>query len=141
MTSELAAIITYFIGIIIIDGHGSIAVILAILVLIILSGKEYLTKTRERFSREELGDSLKFAVIALVILPLLPNVNFSILEIIRWFYSGALDWNHPVITAQFFNPYKIWFFVVLMAGIEYAGFILSRIIGSRGGIVASGAIG
>jgi uncharacterized membrane protein (DUF4010 family) len=140
-TSELAAILTYFIGVIVIEWHGSIAVILAILVLIILSAKEYLTKTRERFSREELGDSLKFAVIALVILPLLPNVNFSILEIIHWFFEWNLNWTHPVVTAQFFNPYKIWFFVVLMAGIEYAGFILSRIIGSRGGIVASGAIG
>ncbi len=141
VTSEFAAILTYFIGVIVMGGYHSIGVILAILLLILLSAKEYLAKLRQRFSREELGDTLKFAVIALVILPLLPKVDFSIVEIIQWFYSGTLNWTHPILIANFFNPYKIWFFVVLMAGIEYTGFILSRMIGSRGGIVASGAVG
>jgi uncharacterized membrane protein (DUF4010 family) len=140
-TSEFAAILTYFIGIIVMDGHHSIAVILAILLLILLSAKESLAKLRKRFSREELWDTLKFAVIALVILPLLPKVDFSIVDMIQWFYNGTLNWTHPILVANFFNPYKIWFFVVLMAGIEYAGFILSRMIGSKWGIVASGAIG
>lgn len=141
VTSEFAGLLTYFIGIIVMTGEHSIAVILAIMILILLSAKEYLAKMRERFSREELGDSLKFAVIALVILPLLPEVNYSILEIIHWFYSWTLDWNWEVLNVKFFNPYKIWFFVVLMAGIEYAWFILSRVLGTKWGIIAAGAVG
>lgn len=131
VTSEYAALLTYMIGVIVLSGYTIIAVIIAILILLILSSKDYLTKLRERFSREELGDSLKFAVIALVILPLLPDAKFSIMEIIQWFYSGSLNWDHPILVAQFFNPWGIWFFVVIMAGVEYAGFILSRIIGSK----------
>jgi uncharacterized membrane protein (DUF4010 family) len=53
------------------------------------------------------------------------------MEIIQWFYSGSLNWDHPILVAKFFNPWGIWFFVVIMAGVEYAGFILSRIIGSK----------
>jgi uncharacterized membrane protein (DUF4010 family) len=141
VTSEYAAFITYFIGVIAMMGSYSVAVILAILLLLILSAKEYFAKLKTRFSREELGDTLKFAVIALVILPLLPDAKYSILDIINWFYQGGLHWTHPIVNAKFFNPYGIWFFVVIMAGVEYAGFILSKMLGERGGIIASGMVG
>jgi len=49
----------------------------------------------------------------------------------HWVYSGDFTWIHPLLTAPFFNPHGIWFFVVIMAGVEYAGFILSRVIGSK----------
>jgi uncharacterized membrane protein (DUF4010 family) len=139
-TSEYAAFITYFIGVIAMLGQYSFAVILAIGFLLLLSSKEYLNKLKERFSREELGDSLKFAVIALIILPLLPDEKYSLLQIINWFYTD-LSWTHPVLTAQFFNPHSIWKFVVIMAGVEYAGYLLSRMVGTKGGIILSGTIG
>lgn len=113
------------------SGYHTISVIIAILMLLILSSKDYLVKLKERFSREELGDSLKFAVIALVILPLLPDAKFSIIDMAHWFYSEPLGWTNTIVTAPFFNPYGIWFFVVIMAGVEYTGFILSRVIGSK----------
>lgn len=108
----------------------SFAVMIAIGFLLLLSSKDYLTQLKERFSREELGDSLKFAVIALVILPLLPDEKYSILNIIQWIYAD-IHWIHPVLTANFFNPHSIWKFVVIMAGVEYAGYLLSRMIGTK----------
>jgi uncharacterized membrane protein (DUF4010 family) len=62
-----------------------------------------------------LGDSLKFAVIALVILPLLPDVKYSLHDMANWFYSGGLHWTHQALTKDFFNPQSIWKFVVIMA--------------------------
>lgn len=112
-------------------GQYTFAVMLAIGLLLLLSSKEYFTRLKARFSREELGDSLKFAVIALVILPLLPDQKFSILEMVNWVYSGGMTWTHPVLVAKFFNPYGTWFFVVIMAGVEYAGYLLSRMIGTK----------
>lgn len=141
VTSEYAAILAYLIGVITMSGYHVISVIIAILLLLILSSKDYLSTLKEKFSREELGDSLKFAVIALVILPLLPDAKFSIVEITQWFYGSALNWTHPIVTAQFFNPWGIWFFVVIMAGVEYIWYILSRMMGAKWGILASGAIG
>ncbi len=96
-------------------GQYTTAVILSILLLLLLSAKEFFTKMKSRFSRDELGDSLKFAVLALVILPLLPDAKYSLLDMANWFASGNLVWAHPVLTAKFFNPYGIWFFVVVMA--------------------------
>lgn len=131
VTSEYAAFITYCIGMIAMMGYYTVAVILSILLLLLLSAKEYFSKLKTRFSREELGDSLKFAVIALVILPLLPDQKYSLLDMINWLYSGGIAWVHPVLNAKFFNPYGIWFFVVVMAGVEYAGFLLSKTLGDK----------
>jgi uncharacterized membrane protein (DUF4010 family) len=141
VTSEFAALLTYFIGVIVMGGYATIWVILAILVLILLSSKEYLAQIQTRFSRIELGHSLKFAVISLVALPLLPDARFSILEMGNWIFGGGLAWTHPILSMRFFNPYGIWFFVVIMAGVEYIGYILSKVMGDRGGIIAAGAVG
>ena len=84
VTSEYAAFITYFIGVIAMMGNYSVAVALSIFLLLLLSAKKYLSKLKARFSREELGDSLKFAVIALVILPLLPDQKYSLLDMMNW---------------------------------------------------------
>lgn len=141
VTSEYAAFITYMIGVIAMNGYYSIAVILAILLLLILSAKEFFAKLKTRFSREELGDSLKFAVIVLVILPLLPDAKYSFLDIANWFHQGGLVWIHPILNIHFFNPYGVWFFVVVMTGVEYIGFILSKMMGEKWWIIASWAIG
>lgn len=140
-TSEYAGLITYFIWVISMMGQYTTAVILGILLLILLSAKTYFTRLKSQFSRQELGDTLKFWVIALVILPLLPDAKYSLLDMANWFVSGHLSWGHPVLTEKFFNPHSIWFFVVVMAGVEYAGFLLWKTLGDRWGILASGAVG
>ena len=140
-TSEYAWLITYFIWVISMNGNYTLAVILSILLLLLLSAKEYFTRLKETFSRQELGDSLKFAVIALVILPLLPDAKYSLLDMANWLASWALQWTHPVLLARFFNPHGIWFFVVVMAWVEYAGFLLWKTLGDKWGILASGAVG
>lgn len=54
VATEYSALITYVIGVVVMQGNYAVAVMLSIFVLIILSSKEYLTKWRERISREEL---------------------------------------------------------------------------------------
>lgn len=141
VTSEFAALLTYVIGSIVVIGYSTIAVILSIIILLLLSAKEYFNRIQQKVSRVELGHSLKFAVISLVALPLLPDQRYSILEILNWIFMGGVSWSHPILIMKFFNPYSIWFFVVIMAGVEYIGYILSKVLGNRGGIVASGAVG
>lgn len=141
VTSEYAALLTYMIWVIVMSGYATIAVILSIVILLILSSKSYLTKLRERFSRTELGDALKFAVISLVALPLLPNHKYSIIEILNFITWSNFEWSHQILNMHFFNPFGIWFFVVIMAGVEYVGYILSKVLGNKGGVIASGAVG
>lgn len=137
MTSEFAALLTYIIGVIVMSDHKIIGVILAILLLILLSSKEYLSTWKEKLSREELGNTLKFAVISLVALPLLPDEKFSIMNMVSWITGTQINSGPEILTMQFFNPFGIWFFVVIMAGVEYVGYILSKVMGNKGGILAS----
>lgn len=101
--------------------HGDyiFAIILSILYLLLLSTKDRLEALKERFSRKELGDSLKFAVVALVILPILPDNKYSLLDIANWFYHGGVVGSHPILSTPFLDPYSIWLFVVILTGIEY----------------------
>ncbi len=78
-----------------------------------------------------MGNTIKFAVIALVVLPLLPDVKYSIADIFTGITGNPLAFSHPIVTMNFFNPYSIWFFVVIMAGIEYIGYILSKVLGNK----------
>ncbi|MDD3302650.1 MAG: MgtC/SapB family protein [Candidatus Gracilibacteria bacterium] len=141
MTTEISVFLTYFLGTFVVLGMLKFAVILTIFISFILSLKEFLNKLKEKISREELSNTLKFAVISLVILPLLPDAKYSIFQILQFMgYTGEIG-NLPIISIKFFNPYGIWFFVVLMSAISYIGYILSKVIGEKNSIIASGAIG
>ena len=41
----------------------------------------------------------------------------------------------------FFNPYTLWLFVVVMSGISYIGYFMTRIFGDKSGILASCVMG
>ena len=120
-------------------GYSQIAIILSVILTFLLSAKPFLDTITQKVSREELNNTLKFAMVAIVILPLLPNQKFSLADIFGWIgYNNEIQ--NSLFQLSFFNPYGIWFFVVLMSGISYAGYIMSKVIGEKGSILASGAI-
>src|SRR4029450_9005395 len=76
--------------------------------------------------RVELADveaTLQFAVISVIILPLLPNEMF-----------GPAPLN--VI-----NPYKTWLVAVRVAGVNFLGYVLVKVLGSEHGLLATGVLG
>ncbi len=140
LTTEIAVFLTYFLWVFVILWFSKFAVIFSIIITFILSSKDFLMKAKEKISREEVSNTLKFAVISIVILPLLPDLKFSIFQILQilWYSTEAL--NLPIVNIEFFNPYWIWFFVVLMSAISYVWYILSKFIWEKNSIIASGAI-
>ena len=64
---------------------------------------------------------LQFAVLTLIILPLLPDQNYGRYGV--------------------FNPYRIWLIVVLISGVSLAGYIALRIVGRRYGAPLLGFLG
>lgn len=140
LTTEIAVFLTYFLWVFVVLGFSKFAVILSIIVTFILSMKDFLYKIKEKISREELSNSLKFAVISVVILPLLPDMKFSIFQVLQFLGYSADSLNLPIVNIEFFNPYWIWYFVVLMSAISYVWYMLSKFIWEKNSIVASGAI-
>ncbi|MFA5916757.1 MAG: MgtC/SapB family protein [Candidatus Gracilibacteria bacterium] len=141
MTTEIAVFLTYFLGVFVVLGFAKFAIIISLIITFILSLKDFLNKIKEKISREELSNTVKFAVISFVILPLLPDEKFSIFQVLHFLGYSSDTINISILNINFFNPYGIWFFVVLMSAISYVGYILSKIIGEKNSIIASGAIG
>jgi uncharacterized membrane protein (DUF4010 family) len=119
-TSEVAALLTFFIGALAVYGEITITVILAIAITIILYLRSFLHHFAEKISSEEMADTLKFLVIAFVILPFLPNHAYG---------------PHDII-----NPFVIWLMIVFISGISFVGYVLMKWLGERG-IELAGVLG
>jgi uncharacterized membrane protein (DUF4010 family) len=91
--------------------------------LLLLTFKEFLHGLARRVELTDAEAMLQFAVISVIILPLLPNTNFG---------PPPLD----VI-----NPYKIWLMVVLIAGLNFLGYMLVKVLGGEHGLVLTGILG
>jgi uncharacterized membrane protein (DUF4010 family) len=122
ITTEVTALLTFILGALCFTDEGlQIAPILAIIITTLLAVKPYLHKFARKISQKEIINTLKFLIIAFVILPLLPNQTFGPLNV--------------------FNPYQIWLIVVFISAISFAGYILMKFIGAEKGISATGIIG
>jgi uncharacterized membrane protein (DUF4010 family) len=120
ITTAIAAFIAFFVGILCLSNQAMLAAIVAIATTILLYAKNFLHRFAKKIKRKELADTLKFAIIAFVILPFLPNKGYGPYEI--------------------FNPFIIWLMVVFISGISFAGYILMKWFGEKG-IALAGIFG
>ena len=121
-TTTVAAILVAFcLGAVVWFGEGTLAVMLAIVATVLLYFKAELRGLTERLTRTDLVSILQFAVLSLVILPILP------------------DRSYPPFDAL--NPHQVWLMVVLIAGVSLAGYIALRIFGPRAGAPLLGVLG
>lgn len=141
ITSELTAILTFFVWVFVWIGNIKFAIIFMISLTIITSLKERFQKIKDSIQKEEFMHTLKFASIAFVILPLLPDEKFSFNNLFSYINISETWFRIPVMEMEFFNPYSIWFFVVVMSWVGYIWYILSKIFGKNSSVILSSIIG
>jgi|WetSurMetagenome_2_1015567.scaffolds.fasta_scaffold22229_2 uncharacterized membrane protein (DUF4010 family) len=139
ITTEVSTILVFLYGAMCMTGYLQIAIILAILTMLILSVRKILHKAVYSIKDSEIFDTIKFAIIAFIILPFLPNVNYD-QQIFSFFLPGQTP---PAAFNQVnvMNPYTIWFLVVLVSGISFLGYILVKVMGKNRGIGFAGMVG
>ncbi|MBW2732513.1 MAG: MgtC/SapB family protein [Deltaproteobacteria bacterium] len=120
ITTEVAAIGAAALGMLC-RYHPHAAGVIALVLTVILASKRFTYSTVNKMRRVELTDTLKFLVVILIVLPLLPN--------------RALD------PYEAFNPYKVGLLVVLISGISFVGYFLTRILGAQKGLGLTGILG
>jgi uncharacterized membrane protein (DUF4010 family) len=123
ITSEVSALLAFVVGALCGWEKVGVASAATVVCLLLLNLKEYLHGLARRIDVADVEAMLQFAVISVIILPLLPNANFG---------PPPLD----VI-----NPYKIWLMVVLIAGLNFLGYVLVKILGGEHGLVLTGILG
>ena len=104
-------------------GTGTVGLALAAgaVIVFILALKDELHGFVDRLDVRDVHALARFAVIALAVLPFLPDESF-----------GPYDaWNAS----------KLWWVVVLVTGFSFAGYVANRLFGARHGTVATALIG
>lgn len=136
MTTELAILLTFLIGALTILEIIPMQVVVALFVVLILllSMKSKTKALAAGISRQEINSFVSYAIIALVIMPFLPNVGYKLMDIP--FLSEILN-NFNINLSQFanlelINPQRVWLVVALITGIDVFGYVLGRIIGQKG---------
>ena len=121
-TSEIAIIITVLIGGMCYKGELALAVALGIATTVLLSIKVQTDQFVRALTRQEMYAALQLAVISAIVLPVLPRQPLA----------------GPPFDALV--PFTIWLMVVFISGINFLGYVFSRLVGSQG-IGITGIIG
>ena len=77
ITTEAAALITFFLGVLVVRDAEELAIAIAIVVLLVLSEKSMIEKFSSQIQRFELQAALKLLAISFIVLPILPNQSLD----------------------------------------------------------------
>ncbi|HEU4741698.1 MAG TPA: MgtC/SapB family protein [Meiothermus sp.] len=116
-TSPVAALTVYVLGVLCGLGVVLPALFAGVLTVAFLTFREELHKFVGGLSRQELEAGILLALLLGVIYPLLPDEAYG--------------------PYQVWNPREIWMMVVLVAGVNFAGYLALRFLGQRGLWVAA----
>jgi uncharacterized membrane protein (DUF4010 family) len=137
MPTELAAFLTFIIGAMTVIEIVPLQITVAIFVIVIfiLSLKSKTTQIVAGVSRQELQSFISYAIIALVVLPILPDESYKLqdIPILPDLFKGMNVDMGKFSTLDLINPRKIWMVVVLITGIDVFGYILGRFVGNKRG--------
>jgi len=121
LTSSVTALVAYSLGAL--AGHGELlaASSSAVVLTMLLGFRPELHGLVRAIDREELLATFRLLLISVVMLPVLPNRSYG-------------PW-------AAFNPYDIWWMVVLVAAVSYVGYFATRLMGAERGILITGVFG
>jgi len=120
VTSEMVGLATFLVGALVCYGHFWIATTICVASLLLLDLKTRLEKLAVRVAPHEIFTIAKFLLLTGVILPVLPNEDFSRFHI---------------------NPFKTWVVVVAISTVSYASYVLQKLTKQQRGLVLSAILG
>ena len=121
ITTEIAALLVYVIGAYVVAGHAAVAAVSGGALALLLHFKESLHDIVRRMGPTVVAAIMRFVLISLVILPLLPDRAYGPYAVL--------------------NPREIWWMVVLIVGIGLGGYIANAWCGARAGALLGGVLG
>jgi uncharacterized membrane protein (DUF4010 family) len=123
LTTDIAALVMFADGAYLAVGHAALAVVIGGGVAILLQLKKPLHEYALAISERDFTAIMRFVLISLVILPVLPKTNY-----------GPPGY-------QVINLYETWLMVVLIVGIGLGGYVLLKLFGEKAGNLLGGLLG
>jgi uncharacterized membrane protein (DUF4010 family) len=121
ITTEAALLLMYALGAYAVLGQRAVAVVAGGTVALLLHFKAELHGVVKRLAESDLRAVMQFVLLALVVLPILPDATFGPYAV--------------------FNPRETWLMAVLIVGLSLCGYIALKFFGERAGIVVGGLLG
>ena len=123
VTTEISALLAFLLGLLCAHGQLQVAAWVAVAMALMLALRDWLHRLARRIDASDVEATLKFAIVTLIILPLVPDRNYG-----------------PV-PLDVLNASKVWLMVVLISGLNFASYLLIKIVGAEHGIGIAGLLG
>lgn len=120
VTSEMAGLLTYVVGALVFHQYYWIATTLSVATMLLLQMKVVLEGLTRRVGPDDIFTFTKFLLLSAVILPVLPNQQFTPFHI---------------------NLFKTWLVVVAVSSVSYASYVLQRWTRGEGGVMLAALLG
>jgi uncharacterized membrane protein (DUF4010 family) len=129
VTTEVSVIATFLLGALA-ASRGAVEPMATRLVLVmalgvamtfLLSSKQWLHRIASRVSPEDFNATVKFLIVAVIVLPLLPRHGMGPLDAI--------------------NPFTVGLMIVIISALSFVGYVAVRWLGAKRGLLASAALG
>ncbi len=121
LTTEVAVLLMYGVGALVVTGPRELAIALAGTVALLLHGKARMHAFADELGERDVDAIMRFVLISLVVLPLLPDRVMGPFSVL--------------------NPFDVWRVVVLIVAIGLAGWVALRFVGERHGALLGGLLG
>lgn len=121
ITTEVAALVMYFVGGLLILAPLSVGVVVGGAVAVLLEFKPELHGFVAKLQDRDVRAIMQLVLISCIVLPVLPNEQFG-----------------PFAA---FNPFETWLMVVLVSSISFAGYALAKLIRGSTNLLVAGLLG
>jgi uncharacterized membrane protein (DUF4010 family) len=121
ITTEVAVLLMFAVGAFVTVGPPQVAVAVGGATVVLLQWKRELHGLAARLGDQDVRAAVQFVLIAMVVLPVLPNRAFGPYAVL--------------------NPRQIWWMVVLIVGLSLVGYVGTKLVGERAGTWLGGALG
>ncbi len=121
ITTQIAAFITYMLGLMVYFKLENYAIFTAVLMIALLEIKPKMQQLEKKISSTDINAVILLLIMSFVILPILPN--------------------RTIDPYNLFNPYKTWIMAILISALSFIGYIAIKLFGQKHGTLITGAAG
>ncbi len=120
ITTEMSGLATYVVAGLVFHEQYWMAATIAVVGVLLLDLKKGLEGLTRHAASGEIATVAQFLVLTVVILPIVPDRDFTRFAI---------------------NPFRTWLVVVAVSGVSFGSYVVQRVLKGRGGIILSGLLG
>jgi uncharacterized membrane protein (DUF4010 family) len=120
VTTEMSGLATYLVAGLVFQNQYWMAATIAVVSVLLLDLKKALEGLTRHVASGEIATVTQFLVLTVVILPIVPNHDFTRFNL---------------------NPFRTWVVVVAVSGVSFGSYVVQRLLKGRGGVMASALLG